>query len=63
LQEVPEEVRAAMDIQLVETLDEVLSMALLDACPTDAGPTDAEAADRPPVWTTDQPPSQPSIAE
>ncbi|HYN85062.1 MAG TPA: endopeptidase La [Pyrinomonadaceae bacterium] len=63
LQEVPEEVRGAMDVQLVETIDEVLSLALLDSCPTDAGATDAETGDQPPVWTTDQPPSQPSIAE
>ncbi|HEX5707387.1 MAG TPA: endopeptidase La [Pyrinomonadaceae bacterium] len=63
LQEVPEEVRAAMDIQLVETIDEVLTLALLDTCPTDAGATDAEAGDQPPVWTADQPPSQPSMAD
>ena len=55
LQEVPEEVRAAINIQLVETIDEVLSLALEDACPTDAGATDDTA--HPPVWTTD-PPSQ-----
>ncbi|HEU4595969.1 MAG TPA: endopeptidase La [Pyrinomonadaceae bacterium] len=62
LEEVPEEVRAVMTVQLVETIDEVLSLALEDACPTDAGATD-EA--RPPVWTTDQPSagSTPSMAE
>ena len=53
LEEVPEEVRAAMAVQLVETIDEVLSLALEDACPTDAGADDAATA--PPVWTTDQP--------
>ena len=53
LEDVPEEVRAHMTIQLVETIDEVLSLALEDACPTDAGATDAEAP--PPVWTADQP--------
>ncbi len=53
LQELPEEVRAAMEIQLVETIDEVIALALEDACPTDAGETDTEA--QPPVWTTDQP--------
>ncbi|HYY97558.1 MAG TPA: endopeptidase La [Pyrinomonadaceae bacterium] len=53
LEEVPEEVRADMTIQLVESIDEVLSLALEDACPTTAGATDAEAP--PPVWTTDQP--------
>ncbi|MDQ3651804.1 MAG: endopeptidase La [Acidobacteriota bacterium] len=52
IQEVPEEVRAAMSIQLVETIDEVLSLALEDACPTDAGATDV-AVTPPPVWTTD----------
>ncbi|HEX6624479.1 MAG TPA: S16 family serine protease, partial [Pyrinomonadaceae bacterium] len=54
LQEVPEEVLADMTIQLVETIDEVLSLALEDACPTDAGATDEEAS-HPPVWTTDKP--------
>ncbi len=53
LEDVPEEVRADMTIQLVETIDEVLALALEDACPTDAGATDAEAP--PPVWTTEQP--------
>jgi ATP-dependent Lon protease len=55
LEDVPEEVRADMTIQLVETIDEVLALALEDACPTDAGATDAEPP--PPVWTTDQPSS------
>src|SRR5918993_316569 len=54
LQEVPEEVLAQMTIQLVETIDEVLSLALEDACPTDAGATD-DAGSHPPVWTADQP--------
>jgi ATP-dependent Lon protease len=53
IEELPEEVRADMTIQLVETIDEVLSLALEDSCPTDAGATDAETA--PPVWTTEQP--------
>src|SRR3954469_5807348 len=52
--EVPEEVRADMTVQLVETIDEVLAPALEDACPTDAGATDDAT---PPVWTTDQPAS------
>ncbi|MDT5272419.1 MAG: ATP-dependent Lon protease, partial [Acidobacteriota bacterium] len=51
LEELPEEVRADMTIQLVETIDDVLSLALEDACPTDAGATDTA----PPVWTTEQP--------
>ncbi len=37
LQEVPAEVLAEMTIQLVETIDEVLLLALEDACPTDGG--------------------------
>jgi ATP-dependent Lon protease len=53
LEDMPEEVRADMTVQLVETIDEVLSLALEDSCPTDAGATDAAAA--PPVWTTEQP--------
>ena len=63
LVEVPEEVRNAMTIHLVETIDEVLAIALEDACPTDAGATDAEAS-HPPLWTTD-PPSQstPTMAD
>src|ERR671929_217623 len=40
LVEVAEEVRDALDIRLVETIDEVLSYALEEACPTD-GATDA----------------------
>jgi ATP-dependent Lon protease len=54
LEDVPEEVRADMTVQFCETIDEVLALALEDACPTDAGATD-EAP--PPVWTTEQPTS------
>ena len=50
LVEVPEEVRNALSINLVETIDEVLAFALEDACPTDAA-----AAETPPLWTTEQP--------
>jgi ATP-dependent Lon protease len=53
LEDVPEEVRAVMTVQLVETIDEVLALALEDVCPTDAAPD--EAATTPPVWSTDQP--------
>jgi ATP-dependent Lon protease len=53
LEDVPEEVRADMTVQFIETIDEVLALALEDACPTDAGATDD--ATTPPVWTTDQP--------
>ena len=63
----PEEVRGVLNIQLVESLDEVLTLALEDACPTDAGAADAAVAadEAPPVWTTDQPPSQstPTMAD
>jgi ATP-dependent Lon protease len=48
--EVPEEVRSALNVNLVETIDEVLALALEDVCPTEA--TSAEA---PPIWTTEQP--------
>jgi ATP-dependent Lon protease len=52
LVEVPEEVREVMDIHLVENIDEVLALALEDACPTEAGPEDAKT---PPLWTTEPP--------
>ena len=51
LAEVPEEVRAAMTIHLVESIDEVLTIALEDACPTGARTTDTPA--QPPIWTTE----------
>jgi ATP-dependent Lon protease len=53
LVEVPEEVRDVMEIHLVENIDEVLVLALEDACPTEAGPEDAAKA--PPLWTTEPP--------
>jgi ATP-dependent Lon protease len=55
LPEVPEEVRNALCINLVETIDEVLALALEDACPTNAG--DPDEAKAPPLWTP-EPPSQ-----
>jgi ATP-dependent Lon protease len=60
LEEVPEEVRAAMNVELVETIDEVLALALEDSCPTNVGATDA-----PPVWSTEQPSAggSPSLVE
>jgi ATP-dependent Lon protease len=51
--EVPEEVRAAMTLHFAETIDDVLALALEDACPTEA----ADAATQPPIWTT-EPPAQ-----
>jgi ATP-dependent Lon protease len=53
LVEVPEEVRNILDINLVETIDEVLSLALEDACPTETEAVDE--AKTPPLWSTDQP--------
>lgn len=50
LVEVPEEVRKSLTVNIVETIDEVLALALEDTCPTDAAATEA-----PPIWTTEQP--------
>ncbi|HEV2704992.1 MAG TPA: endopeptidase La [Pyrinomonadaceae bacterium] len=60
LQELPEEVRAVLDVHLVETIDEVLSLALEDVHHAAEG----EDASHPPVWTSD-PPSQstPTMAD
>ncbi len=62
LVEVPEEVRAALDIHLVETIDEVLALALEEACPTDAAATDAETP-QPPIWTPPPAQSTPTMAD
>ncbi|MEP6707500.1 MAG: endopeptidase La [Pyrinomonadaceae bacterium] len=56
LADVPEEVRSALTINLVETIDEVLALGLEDACPTEPTISD-DAAKAPPIWTT-EPPSQ-----
>jgi ATP-dependent Lon protease len=50
LSELPEEVRDTLNIHLVETIDEVLLLALEDACPAQA-----PADEGPPLWTTEQP--------
>jgi ATP-dependent Lon protease len=50
LGEIPEEVREVLTVCLVETIDEVLSLALEEACPTEAA-----AGEGPPLWTTEQP--------
>jgi ATP-dependent Lon protease len=50
LVELPEEVRDALNISLVDTIDEVLSIALEDSVPTTAATDEA-----PPLWTTEQP--------
>jgi ATP-dependent Lon protease len=52
LSEIPEEVRNSLNVNLVETIDEVLSLALEEACPTDAA---AATTEPPPLWTTEQP--------
>jgi ATP-dependent Lon protease len=51
LTEIPEEVRNSLNVNLVETIDEVLLLALEEACPTDAAAT----TEPPPLWTTEQP--------
>jgi hypothetical protein len=51
LPEIPEEVRNVMTINLVETIDEVVALALEDAAP--ASPVDVGSA---PLWTTEPPP-------
>src|SRR5712691_7768902 len=51
LPEVPEEVRNAMNINLVETIDEVIALALEEP----VTPV-SEAAETPPLWTTEPPP-------
>jgi len=50
LSELPEEVRDSLTVHLVETIDEVLLIALEDSCPTQAATDEA-----PPLWTTEQP--------
>jgi ATP-dependent Lon protease len=49
LVEVPEEVRDALNINLVENIDEVLAFALEDSVPT------AATDEAPPLWNTEQP--------
>jgi len=61
LPEVPEEVRNAMTINLVETIDDVLSLALEDApIQTDSVVGPAEA---PPLWTPELQPGLQTPAE
>jgi ATP-dependent Lon protease len=52
LPEVPEEVRNALCINFVETIDEVLALALEDVPATEAG---VEETKTPPLWSTEQP--------
>jgi ATP-dependent Lon protease len=50
LTELPEEVRDSLTVQFVDTIDEVLLIALEDSCPTQAATDEG-----PPLWTTEQP--------
>jgi len=50
LGELPEEVRDSLTVHLVDTIDEVLLVALEDSCPTQAATDEG-----PPLWTTEQP--------
>ncbi|HEY0099756.1 MAG TPA: endopeptidase La [Pyrinomonadaceae bacterium] len=61
LAEVPEEVLAAISVHFVETIDEVLTLALEDACPTDGAADDTA---QPPIWSTEAPTqSTPTMAD
>jgi ATP-dependent Lon protease len=53
LPEVPEEVRQVMNINLVETIDEVIALALEDEHPA---ANVSDEAKTPPLWTTEPPP-------
>jgi ATP-dependent Lon protease len=53
LPEVPEEVRNVLNINLVETIDEVIALALDEAPPETAVGAEVDA---PPLWTTEPPP-------
>jgi ATP-dependent Lon protease len=59
LPEVPEEIRSGLTINLVETIDEVIALALEEqASPVEIG----DEAKTPPIWTT-EPPSLQTPAE
>src|SRR2546421_6156580 len=60
LPEVPEEVRSALTINLVETIDEVISLALEEQPPTPATVSGDQA---PPLWTTEPAPGLQTPAE
>ncbi|HYX27376.1 MAG TPA: endopeptidase La [Pyrinomonadaceae bacterium] len=53
LVEVPEEVRSVMDINLVETIDEVIALALVEQT---ADTPIGDEPKTPPIWTTEPPP-------
>lgn len=60
LPEVPEEIRSGLTINLVETIDEVIALALQEqASPVEIG----DEAKTPPIWTTEPVPSLQTPAE
>ncbi len=59
LPEVPEEVRNALNINFVETIDEVITLALEEQQPT----PEAVVTEAPPLWTTEPPPGLQTPAE
>jgi len=60
LPEVPEEIRSGLTINLVETIDEVIALALQEqASPVEIG----DEAKTPPIWTTEPPTSLQTPAE
>src|SRR5213595_2732786 len=52
LPEVPEEIRNVLDINLVETIDEVIALALIEQTPEASIGDETKA---PPIWTTEPP--------
>ena len=60
LPEVPEEVRNALNINLVETIDEVIALALEEVS---AEVSIADETKTPPIWTTEPPPGLQTPAE
>ncbi|HXI23422.1 MAG TPA: endopeptidase La [Pyrinomonadaceae bacterium] len=59
LPEVPEEVRSVLEINLVETIDEVIALALEEQTP----PPITDETKAPPIWTTEPPPGLQTPAE
>jgi ATP-dependent Lon protease len=52
LPEVPEEIRSALNVNLVETIDEVIALALEEQAPAEA----VVGEEAPPLWTTEPSP-------
>ncbi len=59
LPDVPEEVRSVLNINLIETIDEVITLALEES----AAPEVAVPGEAPPLWTTEPPPGLQTPAE